>query len=194
MAVPKILAFAGSNRTGSFNQKLLDSAVQIARETGADVTSIKLKDYPLPLFDQDLEAEHGLPDPAVQLKELFRQHAGLLIASPEYNSSITPLLKNVIDWVSRKADDDESPLSAYQGKTAALISASPGGLGGLRGLRHVREILSNINVLVSPGQFALSNAHDAFDESGKLSDKRQSDNLQSCIQQFVSIAGNQSSD
>ena len=194
MATAKILAFAGSTRSGSFNQTLLDTAVNMVRDTGAQVTSIKLKDYPLPLFDQDLEAAHGLPTEAVELKELFVQHSALLIACPEYNSSITPLLKNVIDWVSRPADENDSPLSAYKGKTAALIAASPGGFGGLRGLRHVREILSNINVLVSPGLFALAKAHESFNESGAFQDERQAAMLKSCIDQFVGIASNQVSE
>ena len=191
MSKPKILAFAGSTRNGSWNQKLLDVAVGMANESGAEVTSIKLADYELPLFDQDLEASSGLPEQAIELKKLFGEHSGLLLACPEYNSSITPVLKNVIDWVSRPASQDETALAAYQGKTAAIISASPGGFGGLRGLRHVREILSNIKVLVCPGQFALASAHEAFDDSGALAQERQATMLKSCIQQFVTIASNQ---
>lgn len=166
---PRILAFAGSLRKESFNRKLLEIAVAAAREAGATVTVVDLADYPLPIFDQDLEAGGGTPDAARKLKQLFLEHDALLIASPEYNSSITPLLKNTIDWVSRSAPG-EAPLSAYVGKTAALIAASPGALGGLRGLVHVRAILGNIQVLVIPDQIAVPTAHEAFNPDGSLKD------------------------
>ena len=151
MGQAKILAFAGSTRGGSFNQLLVDEASRLAKEAGASVTDLKLADYPLPLFCQDLEANEGTPENALALKKIFIEHDALLIACPEYNSSITPLLKNTIDWLSRPGEG-EPMLAAYQGKTAALLAASPGGFGGLRGLRHVREILSNISVLVTPNQ------------------------------------------
>ncbi len=167
----KILAFAGSARKDSFNKKLITIAAAGAENTGAKVTLIDLKDYPLPLFDQDLEAAEGAPKNAVKLKELFKSHDGILISSPEYNSSITPLLKNTIDWVSRQAAD-EKPLECFTGKTAALVSASPGGLGGLRGLVTVRSILGNIGVLVIPDQTAVSKAHEAFQADGSLKDKK----------------------
>src|SRR5437660_769473 len=138
----KILAFAGSAKKDSYNKKLVAIAVEGARAAGAEVTLIDLKDYPLPIMDEDLEKE-GTPANATKLKELFKAHDALLIASPEYNSSITPLLKNTIDWVSRPAPG-EKPLAAYTGKVALLIAASPGGFGGLRGLVTVRSILGNI--------------------------------------------------
>lgn len=164
----RVLAFAGSSRRESFNRKLIRVVADGASAAGAEVSLIELKDYPLPLFDQDLEADQGLPENAVKLKELFKSHDALLISSPEYNSSITPLLKNVIDWVSRKSGPDDPPLSAYSGKVALLVSASPGALGGLRGLVTLRSILSNINVIVVPEQKTLSNAGGAFDEAGNL--------------------------
>jgi NAD(P)H-dependent FMN reductase len=126
----------------------------------------------MPLYDGDLEAEFGLPQYAVALKELFLAHDGLLISAPEYNSSITAVLKNSIDWVSRSAEG-EPPLAAFRGKVATLMSASPGGLGGLRGLVHVRAILGNIGVTVLPDQVAVSKAHEAFAEDGSLKDERQ---------------------
>ncbi len=135
------------------------------------MTVIDLKDYSLPLFDQDLEAAEGIPDNSLKLKKLFKDHSGFLIASPEYNSSITPLLKNTIDWVSRQVGD-EKPLECFAGKTAAILSASPGGLGGLRGLAHLRSILGNIQVLVIPEQTAVSQAFQAFDEKGNLTDSK----------------------
>ncbi|MEQ8855966.1 NAD(P)H-dependent oxidoreductase [Gimesia sp.] len=172
MASPKILAFAGSTRQNSHNQRVLEVAVAGARAAGAEVTVVNLKHYPLPLFNEDLERSTGEPDAAAKLKQLFFEHDGLLIASPEYNSSITPLLKNTIDWVSRKVGD-ETPLQAYRGKVAALVSASPGALGGLRGLVHVRSILGNIGVVVLPDQVAVSKAHEAFNENGQIKDENQ---------------------
>ncbi len=163
----KILSFAGSARRDSFNKKLARIAAEGARKAGAEVTLIDLKDFPLPLFDQDLEAAEGLPPNAVKLKELFKAHRGLLIAAPEYNSSITPLLKNTLDWVSRSAPQEKS-LECFAGKAAALVSASPGALGGLRGLVHLRAMLGNIQVLVIPQQMAVVKAHEAFDENGAL--------------------------
>jgi len=170
---PRILAFAGSARRGSLNRKLIRIAAEGARAAGAEVTLLELSDHPLPIYDGDLEASDGLPPNARRLKELFLAHEGLLIAAPEYNSSITPLLKNTIDWVSRSAPG-EAPLACFDGKVAALMSASPGSLGGLRGLAVVRSCLSNIRVLVLPGQVAVPQANDAFAEDGTLKDaKRQ---------------------
>lgn len=168
---PNILAFSGSSRTGSYNQKLVQIAAAGARKSGAEVTVINLGDYELPLFNEDLE-KSGEPENAQKLKSIFADHDGLLIACPEYNSSITPLLKNTIDWVSRPSEG-KPPLFAYAGKIAGLMSASPGGLGGLRGLVHVRAILGSIGVTVIPNQMAISRAFEAFDEHGNLNDEKQ---------------------
>lgn len=170
--VPKILAFAGSVRKESFNRKLLQIAAAGAREAGAEVTVLELADYPLPLFDQDLEAEKGAPENAVKLKQIFGSHQALLIASPEYNSSITPLMKNTIDWVSR-ASATEPALAAFQGKIASLISASPGALGGIRGLVTLRSLLGNIGVIVLPEQMSISQAGEAFNPDGSLKNEKQ---------------------
>ena len=159
----KILAFAGSTRLESFNRRLLKYAVEGARASGAEVTPIELADYTLPLFNQDLESREGLPKPAQKLKQLFIEHNGLLLACPEYNSSITPLLKNTLDWVSRSESKEEPSLLAYRGKTAALVSASPGRLGGMRALVQLRLMLGNIGVLVLPKEESLAEAHEAFD-------------------------------
>lgn len=166
--MPKILAFSGSSRQGSFNQKLVTIAADAAREEGADVTIINLGDYQLPLYDADVESSNGLPEQAKALKKILVEHDGFLIASPEYNSAFTPLLKNAIDWASRKESEQEAPLAAYKGKFAAIMSASPGTLGGLRGLVFLRMLLSNIGVLVLPEQQAISKAHQAFDATGQL--------------------------
>ena len=169
---PRILAFAGSTRKDSFNKKLVSIAAKGARDTGAEVTLIDLRDFPLPLFDQDLETERGMPENGRKLKDLFVKHQGLLIAAPEYNSSITAVLKNVIDWVSRPAPGEPS-LVAFTGKVATLMSASPGALGGLRGLVHVRSILGNIGVIVLPDQVAVPKAHEALKPDGSLIDSKQ---------------------
>ncbi len=172
MSTPRILAFAGSLRKDSFNKKLIRIAADAARVAGAEVTLIDLKDYPLPIYDGDIEAATGLPENAQKLKKLFLQHDGLLLSCPEYNSSISAVLKNTIDWVSRPVPG-EAGLACFNGKVAVLMSASPGALGGLRCLVHVRSILGNINVIVLPGQVAVSKAHEALDANGTLKDATQ---------------------
>ncbi len=164
----KILAFAGSLRSGSFNKMLLRTAVRAAEAEGTSVTTIDLADYRMPIYDGDLEAESGSPENAEKLQALFMDHNGLLIAAPEYNSSITAVLKNTIDWVSRK--DGGADLAYYAGQTAGLV-ATGGGFGGMRGLVHVRQILTNIGVLVIPEQAMVSGARDAFEENGELKDE-----------------------
>ncbi|ODU46942.1 MAG: NADPH-dependent FMN reductase [Thiobacillus sp. SCN 63-374] len=161
--MPKILAFSGSIRRDAWNRKLIQAAVGAARAAGGDVTLIDLADYPLPLYNGDLEDRDGLPDNALRLKALFKGHDAFLIASPEYNSSIPPLLKNTIDWVSREWQG-ESGLAPYQNKVAAIMAASPGTFGGMRMLPHLRQILNTLGVLVLPGQFSLPHADQAFDE------------------------------
>ena len=174
---PKILAFAGSARKNSFNKQLVKIAVLGAKAAGAEITYLDFRDLPLPLYDQDLEISEGLPANALKLKAMMKAHQGFLIACPEYNSSITPLLKNAIDWASRP-EPGEPPLVCFTGKVAMLMSASPGGLGGLRGLVHVRSILGNIGVLVLPDQKAIGNAHQAFDENGNLKDRSQQQSIE----------------
>ena len=169
---PKILAFAGSAREASYNKLLVKIAAEGARAAGAEVTYLDLRDLPMPLFDEDLEAKEGIPENARKFKELMMAHQGLLIAAPEYNSSITPVLKNSIDWASRPLPG-EPMLAAFTDKVAAIMSASPGALGGLRGLTHVRSILSSIKVLVLPEQQAIPKAFEAFDADGKLKDPKQ---------------------
>lgn len=168
----KILAFAGSTRVASYNKQLIKFAAQGAQSPGTQINVIDLRDFPMPLYDGDLEEASGLPDNAKKFKKLLREHDGLLISSPEYNSSITGVLKNAIDWASRAETDDEPDLVCFKGKVAGLMSASPGGLGGLRGLVHLRSILGNIGVIVLPEQVAISSAHEAFDAAGKLKDER----------------------
>jgi len=169
---PKILAFAGSTREASYHKMLVKVAAAGARAAGADVTYIDLRDFSMPIFDQDLEAKNGLPENGKRLKELMISHQGFLIASPEYNSSVTPVLKNAIDWVSRP-QPGEPGLVAFTDKVAVIMSTSPGALGGLRGLVHLRSILGNINVFVLPDQKAIPKSFEAFDVDGTMRDPQQ---------------------
>lgn len=169
---PKILAFSGSLRKDSYNKKLVKIAAAGATEAGASVTYIDLSDYPLPIYDQDYEDSKGLPEAALKLKQLMLNHDGFLIASPEYNSSISAVLKNVIDWVSRPASASEQYLCCFIGKVVVLMSASPGELGGMRGLVHLRSIFTNVSSLVLPQQKSISKAYEAFTEEGDLKNEK----------------------
>jgi chromate reductase, NAD(P)H dehydrogenase (quinone) len=177
---PKILAFSGSAREESLNRKLLGVTVEAVRSAGAEVTLISLRDYPLPLYDGDLEDASGLPDNARKLIDLMKGHAGLLIASPEYNSMITPLLKNTIDWCTR--DDDNNP---FPGRIAAVVSASPGALGGIRSLKLAQQLLLHLGCQVVPGNTMLPHAHKAFGPDGKLTDARTLKSVQELAGKFV---------
>ncbi len=186
--MPRILFFAGSSRKDSLNKKLADYASTVAKEAGADVTVVDLNDYEMPLYNGDLEAEQGIPESAKRLKQLFAEHDGFFIASPEYNSSFSPLLKNTLDWISRPHQENEPPLLAYSGKVAAIGATSPGALGGIRGLVPLRMMLSNIMVTVVPAQAAISFGMKAFDENGKLQDEGQKQMLETTIRQLVDTA------
>src|SRR5689334_5750994 len=177
MATSKILAFAGSMRSGSFNKMLVKIGVEGARAAGAEVTLVDLKDFPMPVYDGDLEAASGIPEHGKRLKKLFLEHEGLMISTPEYNSSVPGTLKNVLDWVSR-SEPGEHPLAAYTGKTAVVMSASPGGLGGVRSLNELRRILVNIKVLVLPDSVSVSKAGEAFNPDGSLKDAKQAASVQ----------------
>lgn len=166
---PQILAFAGSLRKDSFNKKLISIAAAGATNAGAAVTLIDLRDYPLPIYDGDIETDTGIPANATQLKKLFIEAGGLLISCPEYNSSMTAVFKNTIDWVSRPVPN-EAPLAAFTNKIITLMSASPGALGGLRGLVHVRAMFGNLGAIVLPGQVTILKANEAFNEAGQLKD------------------------
>jgi NAD(P)H-dependent FMN reductase len=180
---PKILAFAGSLRRESWNKRLARLAAEAIEKAGGSVTLIELNDYPLPIFNEDDEAREGEPENARRLKELMRAHQGLLISSPEYNSSITPLVKNTIDWASRPAPGHPA-LDAFRSKTALLVSASPGALGGMRALVHLRSILGNIGTLVLPSSISIIKAHEAFDGQ-QLKDPTQRAKLEAIASEFV---------
>lgn len=184
MPQPKILVFAGSSRHDSHNKKLARLAARTAQQAGAEVTLLDLATLPMPLYDGDAETETGVPENGMKLKDLLKSHDGFIIASPEYNSSYSALLKNCIDWASRPIPG-EPPLGAFTGKYAAIISASPGALGGLRGLYALRTLLSNIMVAVLPDQLAVSAAHEAFDEAGDLRDGKKQAQLTAICKRLV---------
>ena len=167
----RIIAFAGSLRRDSFNRKLVRVAASGAADAGSEIEVVDLADYPLAVFDQDLEEREGLPTHARALKDLFIAADGILISSPEYNGSISAALKNTLDWVSRPVDG-EAPMAPFKGKVAGLVAASPGALGGLRGLVHLRAILGNLGMIVLPDQVAVGRAHGAFDADGGMTDAK----------------------
>lgn len=172
VSCPKILAFAASARRDSFNKKLIRIAAEGARRAGADVTLIDLHDFDMPLYDGDQEADSGIPQKALELRRLLLAHQGLLLASPEYNGSFSPLFKNTVDWTSRPVNGEDG-LAPYRNKVAVLMSASPGGFGGLRGLIHVRAVLGNVGAIVLPDQLAVGKAHEAFSPGGGMTNAKQ---------------------
>jgi chromate reductase len=173
MAQPKVLAFAGSLREGSFNRKLLKPAVEGAKAAGAQVTVLDFREYRFPVYDGDLEAKE-IPAPVLAAKKLFLANDGLLIVSPEYNGSIPGPLKNFIDWISRPAPG-EGPLECLDEKVVSLLSASPGGFGGMRGLMVLRQTLTAVGCLVLPESFSLPRAMEAFAPDGQMKDPKQAE-------------------
>ena len=169
---PKIIALSGSSRVKSWNKKLVGIAADGARSAGAEVTNINLSDFPMPLYNGDLEEKQGLPNAVQDLKSLMINCDGFLNASPEYNGGYSAVLKNAIDWISRPVAGEER-LRAFAGKKAVIMSASPGALGGVRGLTQLRQILTNIQMLVLPDQASIPGAHNAFKDDGALSEESQ---------------------
>jgi chromate reductase len=170
MTAVNILAFAGSTRKESWNRKVLNVAAQGARDAGAAVTVADLADYPMPIYDADWHAAHGVPENMLRLREKMMQANGLLIASPEYNASITPLLKNTLDWLSQSVDG-ASGSAPYTNKIGALLGASNGAFGTIRALPHVSYILSNLGVFMLP-VVAVPGVSQAFDATGNMSNER----------------------
>lgn len=184
MNTAKILVFAGSARRDSLNKKLAQAATITLQQQGGQATFIDLADFDIPLYHGDLESEQGIPVDVQRLQDLLAQHQGLLVVSPEYNGMPTPLLLNTLDWLSRGSQS----LGHFTGKPAALLSASPGGLGGLRSLWPMRQFLSNLGLLVLANQLAVGSAQDAFDEVGLLNNSRQQDSLNQITQQLLHLA------
>ncbi len=176
----RLLAIAGSMRAESLNRKLLAAAVKIAQQAGAQVDLVELRALDLPLYDGDLEREHGIPQPVLQFKERIAAVDGLLIASPEYNHSIPGVLKNAIDWASR------GPERVFAGKAAALLGASPGAYGASRALPHLRQVISAVGVWIVPSLVTLPNAGGAFDEGGALTNEAAHKQLEAAVGQLLS--------
>jgi NAD(P)H-dependent FMN reductase len=193
MSKSNIVTISGSSRKDSFNSKLKDIAAKIAVELGANVTNLSLEDYDIPLYNQDREASEGTPADVLKLKSIFNAADGIIVVSPEYNSSISPLLKNTIDWISRK-QEDETPMAGFRGKAALLLSASPGALGGMRGLVHVRDILGNIGMHVMPDQLSVGSAHEAFDTEKGFKDESKQKKLHAMVAEFIRVSSALKSD
>ncbi len=166
---PRILAFGGSLRQDSFNHKLAAAFARATEAAGAESRLIRLRDYPLPVFDADLESETGIPRESKELSAHIAWADGLIVSCPEYNSSLTAALKNAIDWVSRK-DDQQPGFGVLAGKPILLVATSTGGRGGLRGLPHARDVFSNIGMVVVPPIYAVSFAAKVFAADGSIAD------------------------
>ena len=189
MANPRILILSGSTRGGSYNTKLAELAQKRLAQLDAEPTRISLADHVLPLYDGDLESRNGVPEAAVKLRDLFQAHHGVFIAAPEYNAGITPVLKNMIDWVSRVRGEAEAPLAAFRNRVFAVSAASPGGYGGMRGLIALRQVLElGLGALVIPEQVAVSRAHEAFATDGSLTDDRTATLFDGVVTRLISEA------
>jgi NAD(P)H-dependent FMN reductase len=189
MPVPKILVFAGSFRSGSHNARLAALAAKELALAGADVTHISLQDYPLPIYNGDDEADTGVPAIARNLKRILAEHQGVFIASPEYNASIAPLLKNTIDWISRVRERGEPPLAVFKDRAFALGGASDGVFGALRSLMALRQVLElGCGALVLPEQITVFRASEAFDEMDNLKEERAAASLKRVVQRLADTA------
>jgi chromate reductase, NAD(P)H dehydrogenase (quinone) len=172
VVIPKILVFAGSIRSGAFSSKTADAATRELAAQGAEVTRISLGDYPLPLMDEDFEKEKGVPENAVKLARLFVAHDAVLIATPEYNGSMPPLVKNTIDWISRVHRDGGRPLKPFSGRVAAICSSSEGHFAGIRSANHLRAVLAHIGMEVIAPQVSVPRGGEAFDADGEFHDEK----------------------
>jgi chromate reductase len=189
MSGPKILVIPGSLRSGSHNVRLAALATKELALAEAEVTRVSLADYPLPIYDADLARDHGPPQHAVNLKRLVSTHRGVFIASPEYNASITPLLKNAIDWISTVREGGEPALAAFQDRVFALGAASPGRSGGMQSLIALRQVLAvGCRALVIPEQITIPHAATAFDDMDQLNDARSAAQLKTVARRLTDYA------
>src|SRR3954463_9415386 len=188
MSAQKILVIPGSLRTGSLNAKLAATLAHELAETGAEVTRISLSDFPLPIYDGDLQVKSGVPKNAVNLKRMMSGHHGVLIVTPEYNSSVPALVKNTIDWVSRVQDAHESRGQVFRERAFAIAAASAGRLGGTRALSALRLILTACHAAVVPNQLALSFADQAYDEMDSLKNAADSEALKALARQLIDVS------
>ena len=179
----RLLFFAGSTREGSYNKKLAQLGRHIAEANGIEAVFVDLKDYPMPLYNGDLEAKEGPPEKAREFKALLGEYQGVFIASPEYNSSVAPLLKNTLDWVTRVTEEGLNGPKIFRSRVFAIAGSSPGYYGGARCLLHLRQVLAvGMGALVIPQQFSLPRANEAFDADGHLKDKKQQEMLKGVVE------------
>ena len=188
MLALKILVIPGSLRTGSHNAKLAAVAAHAFAQAGAEVSRISLADFPLPIFDGDLQAKSGVPKHAVNLKRMIGSHHGIAVVTPEYNSSLPPLLKNAIDWVTRVADRGETPGQVFRERAFAIAAASESRFGGSRCLAALRLILSGCRATVIPNQLALSFADRAYDNNDRLKNAGDVEALKAMVTQLIDVA------
>ncbi|MDE1038682.1 MAG: NAD(P)H-dependent oxidoreductase [Phycisphaerales bacterium] len=186
MSSPKVLAFAGSTRKESVNKRLARIALRAAKKAGAETTFVDLQDFNIPLYCDDLVAKQGIPEGVLEFKQLLNSHNGFFIASPEYNGSLTGVLKNAIDWATIKADGEER-MSCWNGKIVGILAASPGGLGGIRGLAHIRTILSGIGTIVLPSQLAVGNSHANLINDEQITDENLQLQLQNIAKEMLRV-------
>lgn len=185
----KLLFVAGSARRDSLNMRLARLGAEIASANGIAATFADLGDYPMPIYDGDLETSAGVPENAAKLKALLSVHHGVMVVSPEYNAGIAPLLKNTLDWISRLTEDDGSPLAVYKTRVFALAAATPGNFGGVRGLIALRQVMTiGLGAMVLPDQVLVPRAHEAFDANGHLKDKAQQELLKTVIERLARAA------
>ena len=188
MAALKILVIPGSLRTGSLNAKLAAAAAHQFAQAGAEVTKLSLADFPLPIYDGDLQTKSGVPKNAVDLKRMMGSHHGVLFVTPEYNSSVPPLLKNAIDWVSRVHDAHETRGQVFRDRAFAVAGASHGRLGASRALAALRLILSACHALVVPNQLALAFADDAYDDMDRLKKPPDIEAMAAMVRQLIDVS------
>jgi chromate reductase, NAD(P)H dehydrogenase (quinone) len=189
MSAIRILVIPGSARVGSLNTRLAAAAALECALAGADVTRIALSDYPLPLYDADLEAQSGVPKPALDLRRQIGAHHGVLLVTPEYNASVPPLLVNAIDWVSRVRDRGAPPLQVFQDRAFAIAAASDGQFGGMRALIALRQMLTlGCGATVVARQLAVSAASQAFDDDDRLKEPRDAEGLRALVRQLIDAA------
>lgn len=188
MPILKILVIPASLRTGSHNARLAAQAAYEFAQAGAEVTRVSLGDFPLPIYDADLQGKSGIPKNAINLKRMMGAHHGVLLVTPEYNSSIPPLLKNTIDWVTRVQDANEARGQVFRDRPFAIASASEGRLGGARALAALRLILSACHATVIPNQLALSFANQAYDDMDKLRNPADIEALKALVRQLIDVS------
>jgi chromate reductase len=188
MSALKILVIPGSLRTGSLNAKLAAAAAHQFAQAGADVTRISLDDFPLPLYDADLQTKSGVPKNAINLKRMISAHHGVLIVTPEYNSSVPPLVKNTIDWVTRVQDVQEARGQVFRERAFAIAAASESRLGGVRALAALRLVLTACHATVIPNQLALPFASEAYDDMDRLKHPADIEALGALVRQLIDVS------